>query len=258
MNIAKTIKQQALQYLAKDNWATAIGGFFIICLPAILIVLFQGVALCTMQLFWDLDNLTMAQNNIILILQLVLVFAFLLTTPMITGYLKLCYNISKGNNANLSDVFYYYRNKCFGKCFLLNLKIIVRIILHFLLVMIPALFALELYFLSHTQNIQFLILALLFFSGAVIETVFYSVKYTLIPIIMFEDESLNTKEVFYLGTTFMKDKLKVTRTLLFTFLPHILLCFFVVPWIFIFPYITVSFMTNSKWISELHKNNTEV
>lgn len=253
MNIAKKIKQQALSCLGKDNWATAIGGFFIICLPAVLIILFQGLAISTMQLFWDLDNLTMIQNSITAFLELAMVLVFLLSTPMITGYLKLCYNISNGNRANISDVFYYYRNKRFGKCFFLNLKIIVRIILHFLLVIIPALFALELYFFSHTQNNLFFVLAVFFLSAAAVETIFYSTKYTVIPVIMFEDESLSVKDVFYLGTTFIKDKLGNTKTLLFTFFPHFLLCFFVVPWIFIFPYITVSFMTNSKWISELHK-----
>jgi uncharacterized membrane protein len=92
---------------------------------------------------------------------------------------------------------------------------------------------------------------------AVISLLFFFTQYTVIPIIFFEDESLSVKEAIRYGKGFMKGKEKDTYTLFLTFFPYFVLCFFVIPWLFVFPYLMVSLMNNGKWIASLHLKSAQ-
>ncbi len=249
MSTDKIIKKQALSYLAKENWATAIAGFFLICLPTILILLFLSIPALLTELFSG-SYKAAVQGTVIIASELFSLILAIFATPMITGYLRLCYNISKGEKAQISDIFYYYGKNLLGKCIQVNLKIIAGVLLHFILVILPAFFCSVIYVL--TDSYLVFTASIILCCLAFVETLFYSVKYTVVPCVLFEDESLEARDIFRLGTSFIAERKGSAKMLLFTFFPYFALCFFVVPWIFVFPYLSVSFMTNGKWLTCLY------
>lgn len=249
MNIDKVIKKQALSYLAKDNWGTAIAGFFIMLLPFIVVLL----------LFAVLDGIfsTFLSEGIAINVRLILNYAILpcllLCTPSITGYLKICYSICKGKNGELKDIFRYFSKELYIKTLFINISVIVRILIAFIVFMIPALAVSILY--NNINNIFLYVLSLILALSGFVATLFFGIRYSIVPCVFFENENLTYKEVLATSKFYMKSKIKNVMHLLLTFMPHIILCFFVVPWIFIFPYITIAFMNNGKWITELYTDN---
>jgi hypothetical protein len=108
-----------------------------------------------------------------------------------------------------------------------------------------------------TGSIVFFYISIIISVIAVISLLFFFTQYTVIPIIFFEVESLSVKEAIRYGKGFMKGKEKDTYTLFLTFFPYFVLCFFVIPWLFVFPYLMVSLMNNGKWIASLHLKSAQ-
>jgi phage shock protein PspC (stress-responsive transcriptional regulator) len=86
MSTERIIKKQALSYLSQDNWATAIGGFFILLLPPILIILFAGVCESISEYF-SLGNF---ETPAIILINILIILLYIFSTTIITGYLRLC------------------------------------------------------------------------------------------------------------------------------------------------------------------------
>ena len=249
VKVAQTIKSQALYYLGKNNWGNIIAGLFIMILPAIVLYMLFGAIILTAGLLDCPENIVRILGIALDSLYLpVLVFA----SPLATGFLRMCYKISKEENTGLGDILYFYSGGRFGKCMSINLNIIVRIIGHILLIAIfPVFLALS---YKMTGNIVLFYGSILFGVFGLIESFLYCTKYTVTLSVYFEDESIETDDILKLGRDFLneKDKRKSTRFLLITFSPLILLCFFIVPIIFVVPYICVSLMNNGKWITSLY------
>ena len=249
VNVAQTIKSQALYYLGKNNWGNIIAGLFIMILPAIVLYMLFGAIILTAGLLDCPENIVRILGIALDSLYLpVLVFA----SPLATGFLRMCYKISKEENTGLGDILYFYSGGRFGKCMSINLNIIVRIIGHILLIAIfPVFLALS---YKMTGNIVLFYGSILLGVFGLIESFLYCTKYTVTLSVYFEDESIETDDILKIGRDFLneKDKRKSTRFLLITFSPLILLCFFIVPIIFVVPYICVSLMNNGKWITSLY------
>lgn len=249
MDISKTIKKQALSYLAKDNWETAVGGFFVILLPAVVIMLVFSTFGAVADAFMSKKFSELYSTY----LQYLALPLLLLTTPVLTGYLKMCYDISKGKNVQLKDIFYYIKRGKYAKTVYINTVITAGITAAFIVAMIPA--SVFVYLYNSSDNIIFYIFALLLGICGILASLFWGIGYIFVPTVYFEYEMLSYSEIAAKAKMFKIEKIKDVYKLLFSFLPWILLCFLVVPWIFVFPYICVSFMNNGKWINELYKNS---
>ena len=57
VNVAQTIKSQALYYLGKNNWGNIIAGLFIIILPAIVLYMLFGAIILTAGLLDCPENI---------------------------------------------------------------------------------------------------------------------------------------------------------------------------------------------------------
>lgn len=126
----------------------------------------------------------------------------------------------------------------------------VRILGYFMIFTVPALIFSV--FFAITSYVALLAFAITLTVMAFVATIFACIKYTIVPCVYFEDESISNEEIIKLGLNFISDKLNDCRKILLSFLPYILLCFFIVPLIFVVPYITVAFMNNGKWITSLY------
>ena len=66
MNKEKMLKKQALAYLSKNNWGNAIGGFFIMLMPFIIIILANDLMVSLLDAVVDLDKINILQSLFIL------------------------------------------------------------------------------------------------------------------------------------------------------------------------------------------------
>lgn len=248
INVEQTIKEQTLIYLGKNNWGNGVAGLFIVLLPLIILYMFFGtmslittLAGCSEYLQWVLG----------IIFDCLYLPVLVFFSPLATGYLRMCYKITKGENTSeLKDIFYYFTGGRYGKSLSLNLHIIVRIMCHLIIVsIIPVFFALC-YKFTGTPVLFYGAIFLMVLG--VIESFLYFTKYTVTLSVYFEDESIDISDILRLGNEFYRDKKKNTQFLLVTFSPLILLCFFIVPIVFVVPYICVSLMNNGKWITSLY------
>lgn len=103
MNIEQTIKKQSLALLAKDNWGNAIGGFLIAVLPTVLLMILDEVIYNIINLFVNTN--TLFYQGVLSFISLVLVVVWLFSTPIFTGYFRMCYLISKNQDYSLKDIF---------------------------------------------------------------------------------------------------------------------------------------------------------
>lgn len=250
MSTEKVIKKQSLNLLSKGNWGNTVVGFLIACIPFILIVLSLGFISAILNIF----NFDENSKTYILVDNLMFyasIFVFFEISPIIAGYMRMCYNISKGNDYSLRDLFYYFSNNRHNKCVRLFIAVMIRLILCMIICLIPtACFTV----LAYTINLGSLLVVarILAFAGLVV-TAIYGLKFTISFAIYFEDEELECREIIKLTNLFVGDKINTLRKIIFSFLPHILLCFFVVPLIYVVPYVTMALMTNGKWVVNIYK-----
>lgn len=248
INVEQTIKKQALHYLSKNNWGNGIAGLFIVLLPVIILYMLFG----TISLITELAGFTEeAKLNLGIVLDCLYLPFLVFFSPLATGYLRMCYKIAKDENTTeLRDIFYYFTGGRYGKCLSLNLQIMVRMVCHLLLVFIIPVFCA---FCYRSTGISALFFGAIFLMVAgVIEAFLYFTKYTVTLSVYFEDESIDISDILKLGNEFYRDKMKNTQLLLVTFSPLVLLCFFIVPIVFVVPYMCVSLMNNGKWITSLY------
>lgn len=250
MSTEKIIKKQALNLLSKDNWGNAIVGFFIICIPAILILLLNELFYEIIRLAVSVDTSSILFQSISTAVSMITIISLLFSTPILTGYLRMCYLISKDREYNLKDIFYYFKKERYSKALSLNLNIIVRILGYFIVFNIPNL--IFSCFFAITSSVALYVMSIFLIVFGIIATIIVSIKYTVIPCVYFEDESISNNDIINLGIKFVEDKKSDCRKILFSFIPLILLCFFIVPLIFVVPYFAVAFMNNGKWITSIY------
>lgn len=253
MNKEKMLKKQALAYLSKNNWGNAIGGFFIMLMPFIIIILANDLMVSLLDAVVDLDKINILQSLFIILFEGILLVSTILATPVFTGYQKLCYNISKGKENSLSDVFYYFKGGLYGKCLRININIMFRILGYFCGFGAPALFMIISSTFSSNETSGILTyIYVVYLVVLIIGTFFWAMRYTVIPCVLFEDESLSSSEIVKIGLQMAKPRLSTINMLTLSFFPYLLLCFFVVPLIFVVPYMNVAYMTNGKWITQMY------
>ena len=202
MNIEQTIKKQSLALLAKDNWGNAIGGFLIAVLPTVLLMILDEVISNIINLFVNTN--TLFYQGVLSFISLVLVVVWLFSTPIFTGYFRMCYLISKNQDYSLKDIFYYFNKEKYNKCLSLNLNIMVRILAYFMVFTVPALIFSV--FFAITSYVALLAFAITFTVMAFVATIFVCIKYTIVPCVYFEDESISNEEIIKLGLNFISDK----------------------------------------------------
>ncbi|MGN1131818.1 MAG: hypothetical protein ACI4RL_02845 [Ruminococcus sp.] len=248
INVEQTIKKQALCYLGKNNWGNGVAGLFIVLLPLIILYMLFG----TISLLAGLAGFSDYSQQILgIILDSLYLPVLVFASPLATGYLRMCYNITKGENTSeLRDIFYFFSGGRYGKCLSLNLHIIVRMICHLFIIFIVPVFCALCYRFTGSPVLFYGSIFLIVLG--VIEAFLYFTKYTVTLSVYFEGESIDCGDILRLGNEFYRDKKKNTQFLLVTFSPLVLLCFFVVPIIFVVPYICVSLMNNGKWITSLY------
>ncbi len=258
MNTEKIIKKQAKQSL-RGNWSTVISAVLFVCALSMLLILTMNACFFGFKIV-NYETNTVVQNKKIAFASVIAIFSVLglLCTPLINGIYKMLYNVSLYNNADIGDLFYYFRGAVrYFKTVLLN------VITLFVWGVVS--YGLDCYYYisvftdkSLQDNSGFdiitLVLAAALIVSVIIKIFAYLIfaNYTLFAYAKSDDMPLS--QYFFRMYGFALRHFKETLKLVAAFVGWIALCFFVVPLFYVLPYIMTSFATSAKWLFALEKD----
>lgn len=212
---------------------------------------------------------------------LILLFAFFICIsailPLITGYIRFCYVLTKYNYCDYSQVFFYYSKGKFFSSVKICYAIILRSLWQAVVSFIPGIQFLVIStqwsslpivseltetltahfgdgLLDFTSIICYYIVYALLFAGLML--FFILTKHNFLAIYLFiEYDHLKASDICRSSATasarFGKDIIKLN----FSLLPMMLLCVLIIPAIFVLPYISVTKATAAKWMIALSYKN---
>ncbi len=263
MNINETIKSQSGNAL-KDNRIAATAGFLLLA-AAISFVYIVFLIIGTAGDIWEENGAVKAGNDIyFMIMMCICVLTAIAVSPFKNGFMKLCYNIAKGNKGDVSDMFYFFkRNKYLNTIefnLILTLKILLRIAIglipYFAVKVLTYFFSVQLLTTVTANDIFEIISAVLFVLGCIAGLIL-SVKLFADEFAYIEYED-NFETVFKASKTIKKKYSKSYYALFFSFVPWVLLSLLVIPAIYVLPYLTTAFANSSKWLILLYKEGKMV
>lgn len=245
------IKQQARQML-KGNRVPIISGFIIVILALMAVVYTQNTLLYA---FDQIDENGMPYENFNITMLAVAAgsaFVLALLSPLLNGSVRLCANLTRNGTVSTGEMFYYFQSfALYAKTVLLNFVI-------FWFYTILSTLLSPYHYASALMNVrledtnpgepQWWILTALF----VVSVAFGIVIYTVVvqfPLLVyaFEPQRGVVGSTFALWPFFFRN-LGNMLSLMCSFLGWLLLCFFVVPALYVVPYYTVASADAVKWM----------
>lgn len=259
MRTEKIIRQQARKSL-RGNWSEII--FAVMALCAIYIFL-QSVLHFAMY-FFGLCNVEtgVVYNDKRWLYNLVIsavTTTGLLVSPLLSGVLKMCADISLHGKTKIADIFYYFGNlRAYIRTLIVNsvLFIICTVLFFGLDVYALACYLLDANLHNHSG---FDIITLALWGALVLSTVikifiyFIFVHYPLMAYAL--NGSGKLSDYLIKCVVFAVKNLGNTIKLARSFIGWIALCFFVAPLFYVLPYIAVSAMVSAKWLFLLDNNS---
>lgn len=258
MNTEKKIRLQTKDYL-KGNWVTAASGFFVLAASLFLVFAFEESFEYLFNIWTEDGALKSGSETVFTVIACVSVLAAILLSPFKNGFFKMCYNIVNDKEADLQDVFYFFKRNKYLTTLQFNLIMIIRIAFNFFIGLIPCIilnvltfsFSVQLLPTVEANEIVFYINIVLIVLG-VIYGIISSVKFFITEFLFIENDA-EMSGVFSVSGKIIKSYRKSILKLFLGFLPWIALCFFVVPSIYVVPYLTSTFADSSKWLIKLYK-----
>lgn len=264
MNIEKNIRAQARNALS-GGWVTVIAAFFLL---SMLIYLSNCVIMSFSNftnIFTDDGKIKSGADVTFTIISCSAVLILVLLSPFKNGFYKICYQLSNGEKADFGEMFYFFKGNKYFTTLQFNLILALRIIVNLLIGLIPYfllnltvyLFSLQLLTTVAANEIIEIIRVILVVL-AIVFAVFRSSALYITEFLFIEYDGECSSRLFKMSRAITKRHGKDLRRLFVSFLPWIALCFFALPAIYVFPYITTAFATSSKWLIKLYKEGTQI
>ena len=255
MSVEATLKKQAREILAKDNWAKSIMGF--LCVLSVFGITLLVVDLST-YLMTD-DILSNPINIAIMVaISLVGVVGFVLLSPFYTGYIKFIAESKEQKTGDAQNFVYYFAKGRYLKTVLLNLTMLVRYAVLLIICVLPLAVFLVLMHEMPEYETGFKIGAL--WSGIVGAVVFFMISrfYVMVQYLYVSGfEYRKERELIKLSSRMIRKNFGKCLSLYISFIGYLLLCFFMIPIVFVYPYFKHTAILSYSYIYELEKSNTE-
>ncbi len=259
MSTEKIIKNQAKKLLS-GNWTVVISALTLLCAMYIVIIAVMSIFGTTLNVYdiADIDNLNASDSLLYSAASMICTVAMLAISPAINGLVKMVVGISVCGRTEISVVFYYFKDK---KRYFRSIA--VNFILYFLFsfisrVLDPYTYVTVLTGKSLQDGAKFdiltAVLLLTLIVSIIIKVLVYIVfvHYSLISYAMFDSIPISLCTFGMIG--FALRHLGSTIRLAVSFLGWLLLCFFVVPAIYVAPYLMTSSAVSAKWLYALDKD----
>lgn len=264
MTGSRLVKKQARDYL-KGSWGAFAAAFFALFVPfAIVESIDTCVLLFGMQGIYA-DQIKTTSDALIAagitIFEIVVIALFL---PMISGIAKMSFNTANGKTALCSDIFSFFKRGKYLNALSFNLNLAIRRLFWTVVAFIPAGLCLAAYYyLKTTDNgIEVLtavvsVLGVLLAALGIVLTFVFNSKYFLADYIYAEcDGNAKTGEVIRRSIYVMRGNKDKFYALCISFIPWLLLSLLILPGIYTFPYMQVSFANSAKWIIKTNEQNS--
>ncbi len=259
MKTERIIKNQARKYLS-GNWLPFIVAGSVVCIAIILFMNIVSMFAFVFNLV-DLNTYEIADNNKMLyvIIASAVEMIFIFISPMINGVIRMAANVVLYEKTEVADMFYFFKeiNRYF-KTLLLNLalfviyNIITEILFNAYLYASVALDADLTGGLNFNSTSLILVLSMVV-TVAVKVLFFFIVIYY--PLSYYALDSSKPVSAYVFGLiSFSLRHLGSAIKLTISFLGWILLCFFVVPAIYVLPYCVVSAVNSTRWLVIYDRN----
>lgn len=258
MNIEKTIRSQAKSAL-NGKWVAVTAGFFLLSAVVSLLITLVYVFGNFFCIWTEDDVIKNGYETAFTVIVCISVLIGVFLSPFKNGFLKLCYDIVSDKEADFGVMFYFFKRNKYLTTIQFNLIMAVKIIINILIGLIPYFILSQItYFFSiqlmptvTANEIVFYIKIALVVLG-IIFAVIRSVRLFITEFLYIENDA-DEKGIFQAARKINKKHGKSQRKLFYGFIPWIALCFFVLPMIYVFPYLTATFANSSKWLIKLYK-----
>lgn len=271
MSAEKQIKQEALTRLRDNNWGKAIAvTVALLCVPIIQSLcnefaayLFHVNLNCLAQSWWEFFRwmLNRMRNWPYFLFWIVSTLLFwALTSPLSLGAVRWNLHASQGQSPAVEELFYYFSNR---RLFVRSLSCSLQLLLRYalwgivcfapgvILVTVCSTFGNAAY--APIQQIPLWAVigislsSLLFLAGGIL-FIFFSLRYFAAQTAVAALDSRPVHACINLSVRRMKKRKGSAFVLMLSFLGWGLLCFFVIPALFVIPYFRMSRVTCAKWI----------
>lgn len=258
MSTEKIIRNQAKKSLS-GNWTTIIAAIIFISAALILADdLFYAVSFYFKLINTETGIVVSQREWIYNIVLAGLITVLFLISPVFNGFLKLTSNVAIYDRTEIYDLFYFFRGaRRYFKTLLLNLILSLFCIL---LCYGLDLYAFVAYFLNADlrDGLGFDIITLALLGAMIISNVVKILVYLIFmhyPLMAYSmNDCLPLGRYIYGFIGFSLRNLGAAIKLLLSFLGWIALCFFIVPALYVLPYLAVSMSNSAKWLFSLEKN----
>ena len=265
MDKEKIIRQQTRQSL-RDNWVTAVSALLFIFTALTAIYLIFVIVCIATNMFGVAGKpvtdtfQTRLTSVVVIVIFLLLLFVI---SPLINGFFRLCYKISDNSGAQFSDTLYFFSSKkLYLQTIYLNTIILIKKFICYFLPLIPfIIFAVLYHETSVFSNLNVYLtnaVCIFLLVCGIVAGMLFSVKYLVDKFIYASGEFENLDEVFCAAQIIRQNHSADIRNLLYTFAGWMLLCFFVLPVLYVAPYFFTSAATSSKWLISIYKEGKMV
>lgn len=266
MSLRYRIKRNA-RIVLKGNWLKAIIILFIIGFLVIAIGALESAYSLAFgisdKISFDINNPDVFRNSILLYLRTTLlvslifsVISFIFTTPLKQGQTEWYWNLDK-KPLGVEGVFAWFGSpKLFGKSLWLYLNIALRLLpWGLLLIGLPyaVIFSSLSFFDTKDQNLMGILALLICFGyllllGGVVLFVYIGTNYFLAPYLLVEDSTRKVNACVKSSKRYVKGVRGDIFTFWFSFIGWFLLCCFLFPIFYVFPYFSASSAIYAKYL----------
>ncbi len=251
------VKKQAREFL-KGNWAVLIAAFAVLFVPFLFadiietFILFLGIDNSDVKSFIEAFEKMPINASICLAIEALKITAVVLFLPLISGITRVGAAVARGERARAFDIFYYFSRGRYFDSLCFNLALLLRVLFTAVLTLIPSIICAVAYYLFADNRIistLMLIFCIILGSCAVVATLALTAKYFLAQYLYIDSRGGEAySAIIRRSIEYMKGNAEKYLMLFFSFVPWLLLCFFFIPLLYVFPYMTVSFANSAKWI----------
>lgn len=252
MSVEATLKKQAKEILARENWAKSIVGF--LCVLSVC-----GITLFVIDLstFLITDEILNKPVNIAIMIAIALVgiIGFILLSPFYTGYMKFIADSKEQKTGDIQNVIYYFAKKRYFNTVQLNLSLFIRYAMLLIVCALPLAVFLVLMQTMPDYETGLKIGAL--WSGIIGAVVFFIISrfYVMVQYLYVSDfDYRKEKELIKASRYMVKKNFGKIVSLYISFIGYWLLSFFMIPLVFVYPYFKHTALLSYSYIYELEKN----
>ena len=261
MKAEKTLKIQARQILAKDNWVKSVTGFLMILMVLGIGFIVVSIAMTFIGDFLgENNNIDFSQFRITDLLLCLVIFVgalavVIMMSPLYTGYIRFIAGCRNKESGDISDIFYYFAKEKYFETVQFNIFLFIRKALYLLLFSLPFVGILVLSKESQYQT-ALKIGAVWVGLGCVAGYFFVSRLYIMAEYLYVADFQYSKEsDITKASKDIVKKNLGKVLGIYVSYLGWLILCFLVIPVVFVYPYFKHTAILSQSYLYDIENNN---